>query len=99
MKYDTRVGGNLEIIDRSSSIWNIDNFNNEYVELEFIKQKKEKKICLPKHGIEFFIINKIFKLEFHYHNFENENVLTRNSKHFVNAGKICVYEYPRIWCN
>lgn len=55
MKYDTRVGGNLEIIDRSSSIWNIDNFNNEYVELEFIKQKKEKKICLPKYGIEFLL--------------------------------------------
>lgn len=58
MKYDTRVGGNLEIIDRSSSIWNIDNFNNEYVELEFIKQKKEKKICLlitKKYGIEFLL--------------------------------------------
>lgn len=76
MKYDTRVSGNLEIIDNHHqfeiSIILITNTWN----LNLLSKKRKKKICLPKYDIEFLYINKIFKLEFHYHNFKNENILT-----------------------
>lgn len=52
----------------------MDNFNKKYVELEFVKQKKN---LFTKLWNWIFIINKILKLEFHCQfNLENKSILT-----------------------